>query len=138
MDVPKDEDAPSIKENPLMNEQRKNERRKLIAFTPVYDSQHKVLGYLGDLSKEGALLVGEKPMEVNTEMTLMIDFPATPELPARRVVIPVRVAWCRQEKGTQYFNTGFEFQEINEQNKTTIEAILHRYQFRRANSLSSL
>lgn len=122
-----------------MNEQRKNERRKLMAFTPVYDSQHKaLLGYLGDLSREGAMLVGEKPMEVNTEMTLMIDFPATPELPARRVIIPVRVAWCRQEKGTQYFNTGVEFLEINEQNKTIIEAILKRYQFRRANSLAGV
>ncbi len=122
-----------------MDEKRKNERRKLIAFTPVYDSQHKILlGYLGDLSREGALLIGEKLMAVNTQMTLMIDFPATSELPARRVIIPVRVAWCRQEKSTQYINTGFEFREINEQNKTTIEAILQRYQFRRANSLAGV
>lgn len=119
-----------------MNDQRKNERRKLMAFTPIYDSQHKVLGYLGDLSSEGAMLIGEKLMEVNTKITLMIDFPATPELPARRVIIPVRVAWCRQEKSTQYFNTGVEFLEINEQNKTIVEAILHRYQFRRENSLA--
>jgi hypothetical protein len=122
-----------------MNEKRKDERKKLIAFTPVYDSQHKtLLGYLGDLSREGALLIGEKNMGVDTKMTLMIDFPATPELPARRVIVPVRVAWCRQEKSTQYVNTGFEFLEINEQNKTIIEAILQRYQFRRANSLAAV
>lgn len=120
-----------------MNEKRKNDRKKLIAFTPVYDSQHKLLlGYLGDLSKEGALLIGEDPMEVDRKMTLMIDFPATPEFPARRLIIPVRVAWCQHEKSAHYFNTGFEFQEINEQNKTIIEAILQRYQFRRANSLA--
>lgn len=121
-----------------MNEHRKNERSKLIAFTPVYDSQHKVLGYLGNLSKEGALLVGEKPMEVNIKTTITIDFPATPELPARRVIIPARVAWCRQEISTPYFNAGFEFLEINEHNKTVIDAILHRFQFRRENSLASV
>jgi hypothetical protein len=121
-----------------MNEKRKDERKKLIAFTLVYDSQHKsLLGYLGDLSREGALLVGEKPMQVNAKATLMIDFPATPELPARRVIIPARVAWCRQENGTSYFNAGFEFLEINEQNKTVIDAILQRYQFHRENSLAS-
>ena len=139
MDVPKAEDAPYKKEKPLMNEKRKNERRKLIAFTPVFDSQHKVLlGYLGDLSREGALLIGETSMEIDAQMTLMIDFPATPELPARRVIIPARVAWCRQERSTPYINSGFEFLEINEQNKTTIEAILQRYQFRRENSLVSV
>ncbi|HET9911741.1 MAG TPA: PilZ domain-containing protein [Anaerolineales bacterium] len=120
-----------------MNEKRKNERSKLIAFTPVYDSLHKILlGYLGDLSKEGALLIGETPMEINTQITLMIDFPATPEFPARRLIIPVRVAWCRHEKSAQYYNTGFEFREINEQNKTIIDSILQRYQFRRVNSVA--
>jgi hypothetical protein len=122
-----------------MNEHRKDERKKLVAFTPVYDSQHRaLLGYLGDLSKEGALLVGEKSMDVDAQITLVVDFPATPEFPARRLIIPARVAWCRQEKGIPYFNTGFEFQEIDEQNKTVIESILQRYQFRRENTLASL
>lgn len=115
-----------------MEEHRKNERKKLSAFTPVFDSQHKIpLGYLADLSREGAMLIGEIPMEVNTQTTLMIDFPATPEFPARRVIIPARVAWCRQEKNSLYYNAGFEFEVIDEQNKTVIEAILERYQFRR-------
>jgi hypothetical protein len=93
MGATKDEDAPYIKESPLMNEKRKDERKKLIAFTPVYDSQHKVLlGYLGDLSREGALLVGETPMEINAQMTLMIDFPHT-ELPPGAIL---QSAWLVQ------------------------------------------
>jgi hypothetical protein len=115
-----------------MDEHRKDERKRLMAFTPVYDSQRKtVLGYLGDLSMQGAMLIGEQPMEVNTQITLEIDFPSTPEFPARHVRIPARVAWCKQEENTQYFNTGFEFLKIDQMYKAFIEAILERYQFRR-------
>jgi hypothetical protein len=89
------------------------------------------LGYLGDLTIQGAMMVGEKPMEIDKQIRLAIDFPETPELPAIRMTIPARVAWCRQEKNPRYFNTGFEFQEIDQQNKKFIEAILERYQFRR-------
>ena len=111
-----------------MNEQRKSERRKLIAFTPVYNKT-ALLGYLGDLSMEGAMVIGEKPIEVNMQMTLVIDFPETPDFPARRVRIQARVAWCRQEGKTQYFNSGFEFQKIDQLYKPFIKAILERYQF---------
>lgn len=115
-----------------MDEHRKNERKRLMAFTPAYDSHTKlVLGYLGDLSMQGTMLIGEKLMEVNTEITLEIDFPSTPEFSARRVKIPARVAWCRPEENSQYFNTGMEFLRVNPMYKDFIEAILERYQFKR-------
>jgi hypothetical protein len=115
-----------------MEEKRKSERRKLVAFAPVYVSpQHALLGYLENLSVDGVMVIGEKPLEVGTQITLVIDFPAKPEFPARRVIIPARVIWCKQEPNSQYCNTGFEFLEISEQNKSVIGAILERYQFRR-------
>jgi hypothetical protein len=113
-----------------MSEHRKSERKRLMAFTPVYNSYKTILlGYLGDLSMEGAMLIGEKPMEINTQITLVIDFPETPEFTARQVRIPARVAWCRGEENAQYFNTGLEFQSIDPLYKPFIEAILERYQF---------
>ena len=115
-----------------MNKQRKEERKKLLAFTPVYDShQNILLGYLGDLTLQGAMMVGEKPMEIDRQVSLGIDFPETPEFPATRITIPARVAWCRQDKNPRYHHTGFEFREISQQNQKVIEAILERYQFRR-------
>ncbi len=113
-----------------MDEHRKSERKKLLTFTPVYNSfKTSLLGYLGDLSMQGAMLIGEKPMEVNEQITLVIDFPQTLEFPARQVRIPARVAWCRREEKTQYYNTGFEFQKVNPMYKPFMEAILERYQF---------
>jgi hypothetical protein len=48
-----------------MNNQRKESRKKFMAFTPVYDLNHKLLlGYIGDLTMKGAMVVGEKSVEV--------------------------------------------------------------------------
>lgn len=114
-----------------MSEKRKNERKKLIAFTPVFDCQRNLLlGHLGDLSMKGALQIGKKPMEVDRIIMLAIGFPETPQFPARRATILARVAWCKPEKNPQYFNVGFEFLEIDQENKTALKAILEKYRFR--------
>jgi Tfp pilus assembly protein PilZ len=114
-----------------MSEQRKEERRKLTAFTPVYDlHKNSLLGYLGDLTLQGAMLVGNTSGEINKNVTLVIEFPETPEIPAARMTIPARVAWCKHEEHSDYYNTGVEFVELTDQNKKVIDAILERYQFR--------
>lgn len=114
-----------------MSERRREERKRLITFAPVYDLQKDfLLGYLGDLNLLGAMLLGKKSMDVDHHLTLAIKFPETPETPATRSTIPARVAWCRQEEDTAYFNIGFQFLELSEENRKVIEAILNRYQFR--------
>jgi hypothetical protein len=114
-----------------MSEQRKEERKKLLTFTPVFDLQkNNLLGYLGDLTLEGAMLVGNNPAEVDKKLTLAIEFHETPEIPATRMTIPARVAWCKHEQTSTYFNTGVEFLELTDENKMVIVAILERYQFR--------
>jgi hypothetical protein len=113
-----------------MSEQRKEERKKLITFTAVHDFRRStLLGYLGDLTLQGAMLVGSRPIEVNKKLTLEINFPETPETPATRTTLRVRVAWCRHEEQYDYYNTGVEFLELTEQDKILIAAILKRYQF---------
>jgi len=115
-----------------MSEHRKIERKRLLKFTPVYDlGKNSLLGYLGDLTLQGAMLVGNKPAEINKNLTLAIEFHETLEIPATRMIIPARVAWCKHEEQSIYYNTGVEFMELTDQNKAVIVAILERYQFRR-------
>ncbi len=123
-----------------MNNNRKESRKKLMAFTPVYDLLHKtLLGYVGDLTLQGVMVVGEKSIETNKRITLGIDFPENlPEAPAMRVVILARVAYCRQEETPLYFNIGFEFIDVSPENAREIEAILERYQFRTVVNISDL
>jgi Tfp pilus assembly protein PilZ len=115
-----------------MSKLRMEDRKKLMTFTPVYElPKNNLLGYLGNLTLQGAMLVGHKAAEIDKKMTLAIDFHETPETPATRMTVPVRVAWCRPEKNSPDYNTGVEFLDLSDQNKKVIEAILERYQFRK-------
>lgn len=123
-----------------MNIQRKESRKKLMAFTPVYDLLHKtLLGYVGDLTLQGVMVIGEKQVEIDKHLTLGIEFPESlPEMSATRVAISARAAWCRQDDSPQYFNIGFEFADVSPENAKIIEAILERYQFRSVTNISDL
>jgi len=105
-------------------------RRKVMTFTPVYNGlTNTLLGYLGDLTLKGALLVSENQIEVDQTLSLAIEFRRSSENPASRMVISARVAWCKLEDHRTYYNAGLEFLELTDQEKKTIEAMMNKYQF---------
>ena len=116
-----------------MGDHRKEERKNLLAFTPVFGLRPKtLLGYVEDLTTRGAKVIGEKPVETDKHMTLLIEFPGdVPESTTPRIMIPARVAWCKKENHTHYFDIGFEFTEVKPEDTKNIEAILKRYEFHR-------
>jgi Tfp pilus assembly protein PilZ len=111
-----------------MSEQRKSKRRKIMAFTPVYNQARTILyGYIGDLTMMGALVIGEKQLEVGTESVFVIDFPETPEFSARKMRVMAKVIWDKWDPDKQSYRSGIEFQNISETNKTILESLLARY-----------
>ena len=114
-----------------MTHARKESRKKLMAFTSVFEAQQKrLLGYIVDLTLKGAMVTGEKVLDVNRQFSIHIAFPEdTPDLKTTNIVIPARVAWCRQDESPKYFDIGFEFTEVSTENTRIIEAVLERYQF---------
>ena len=116
-----------------MDDRRKETRKKVMAFTPVRDSSRGVLlGYLGDLTMQGAKVIGEKPLELRSQVTLAIDLPSElPGISARRLVIPAQVARCVQDQdGPHEFDLGFQFIQVNAEQAKIIQALLDRYHFR--------
>ncbi len=115
-----------------MSKLRMIKRRKVLNFTPVYDlHQKKLLGYLGDLTLKGGLLISEQPVKVNQTLSLGIEFHISPDKPPSRVVLPARVAWCKLEEHRTYYNTGLEFLAINDKDRGVIETVLEEYQLSR-------
>lgn len=115
-----------------MNERRKQDRKTLVAYTQVFDLYGgNLLGYLGDLTASGAMIISEKPMKTDTLITLAIEMPELPDVKAVRMSMAARVAWCQQDLSPQYFNIGFQFSEANDEQKKLIESIIQNYQFRR-------
>jgi hypothetical protein len=115
-----------------MQERRKVQRKNLMAYTQVFDLYGGyLLGYLGDLHLHGAMVIGEKHMTENTELTLAIELPDLPNISTSRITIPARVAWCQQDISPEFFNVGFEFKEVTSEQDIVIEAIMQNYEFRR-------
>ena len=115
-----------------MDNRRRERRRKLMAFTPVYDLHPRMLlGYLGDLTMKGALVIGTSLTTIGRETELEIDLPSDiPEIPTIPVNLPARIAWCRQDESPQYYNIGVEFTNLSPENAFLFEQILERYHFR--------
>jgi len=113
-----------------MTDQRKTERVKAMIFTAVYELHgHILLGFLGDLTKLGAMIVGEKPIEIGRDLTLSIEFQGATEVPGGRLIVPAHVAHCDVDKDTAYYHTGFKFLDVSEDDKEIIEALVERYKF---------
>jgi hypothetical protein len=126
---------PNVAEEQLMddmNNRRIERRRKLMAFTPVYDLHPRLLlGYLGDITLRGALIIGTTLVTVNKETTLEIQFPSDlPDVSLLKAHIPARIAWCRQDESPQYYNIGVQFTEVTPENEDLLINILERYHFR--------
>jgi hypothetical protein len=115
-----------------MQERRKAQRKNLMAYTQVFDlTGGSLLGYLGDLHLRGAMVIGNKEVDENTEITLAIELPDLPDIGMSRITIPARVAWCQQDIIPDSFNVGVEFKEVTPAQNKAIEAIMKNYEFRR-------
>jgi len=117
-----------------LNDRRKEPRKKLMAFTPVYEKpKGTLLGYIRDLTLQGVLVIGEKKLDVNKQTTLAIELPGglpnvniTPTL----LTVSARVARCEVDESSQIYKLGFEFIDLEPEQTEVIEALLKRYHFR--------
>lgn len=116
-----------------MQERRKHPRTDLMSYSQVFDLYNgKLIGYLGDLTQMGAMVIGEEPMAVDTTLTIAIQLPELPKIKATRVALPVRVAYCHKDVSPEYFNIGLQFKLVTEHQKIVIDAVIKNYEFRRS------
>lgn len=115
-----------------MNDQRKDSRKKLMAFTPVYDSiSRNLLGYVGNINLLGLMLVSEHPAEVGREVILNIEFPSeSRDMANPKLIMPAHIVWCKPSETPNSWTIGFEFKKLTLEQENTIQAILERYHFR--------
>jgi c-di-GMP-binding flagellar brake protein YcgR len=114
------------------SDRRKEPRKTLMAFTPVYDQDKGVLlGYIRDLTLQGTLVIGERKLEPNTLTTLAFELPGgLPSITSTRMKISARVARCEEDESSQTYKIGFEFTDVKPEQTEILQALLERYHFR--------
>lgn len=115
-----------------MQERRKQPRTELMSYSQVYDLYSgQLIGYLGDINLLGAMVIGDEPLEMNTNLTISIQLPELPGITATRIAMPVRVAYSKKDLSPEYFNIGLEFKLITDNQRNIIETLIDNYEFRR-------
>ena len=115
-----------------MQERRKQPRKNLMSYSQVFDLyEGRLIGYLGDLNLSGAMVIGDRPMQIDTELSISIQLPELPNINLPSMALPVRVAWCDKDISPEFLNIGLQFKLITGGQKSIIEAVMENYEFRR-------
>ncbi|MDK1029010.1 MAG: PilZ domain-containing protein [Anaerolineae bacterium] len=115
-----------------MDERRKLERKYLIVYSRVFErNKGKMLGYLGDLSISGAMIISEHKQEENSVLPLRFDLPDVHLFDVDHLNISARIAHCDPDLNPAFYNIGFEFLDLTELQKKTITQMMDAYEFRR-------
>lgn len=113
-----------------MFDKRRDARKKLMAFTPVYIyNPRALLGYLEDLTIHGARVVGGIQLEEGRLINLSIEFPeGIPNVPSYPLQIRARVVRVHEDEA-HYENLGFEFVDVTEEQAAILDSVIQRYEF---------
>lgn len=115
-----------------MPERRKLPRKDIMSYSQVFDhSQGRLIGYLGDLTPIGAMIIGDESLKVEEKLNISIQLPELPKINATRLILSVRVVRCQPDLSPEYFNIGVEFEQVTDEQNDIIEAVIDNYEFRR-------
>jgi PilZ domain len=117
-----------------MQERRKQQRKDLMSYSQVFDLHGGyLLGYLGDLTLSGAMVISDLDVKPDRDLTIQIQLPELEGISESDITIPARIAWCHEDLSPEYFNVGIEFKKMTGEQKKIIEAVIENYEFRRQN-----
>jgi hypothetical protein len=112
------------------DERRILKRRHIMFYSRVFDRKTgKLLGYLGNLTHGGAMLISEEALELGSLFKLRMDLPEDMyDQPI--LTFEAKSVWCKTDIDPRFFNTGFEFTDITPENTNIVDQINDDYGFR--------
>lgn len=118
-----------------MEERRRLPRKYLIIYSRVFEqSLGKLLGYLSDLSEQGAMIIADESLEVNDVLTLRLDLPDPKIFHAHNLMVSARVAHCETDISPSFYDIGLEFLNVTPEQRIIIQKMMDVYEFHRVNS----
>ena len=113
-----------------MQERRKYPRKDLLLFANVYDSKsEKIIGTLLNITLEGAMVLTESKIDQNNEMELHIKLPDN-FVKKNELVFTANTRWCAPDINPEYYDVGYQFANVSEEDRNIIKAIIEKYGFK--------
>ena len=111
-------------------EKRRLKRSHLFYYLRVFDrSNNEMLGHLVDITPEGAMLISENPIPVNTHYQLRMQLPA--EIFGRAYLdFDAESLWSKPDTNPDFQDAGFRLLNVNVKDTAIISRLIDDYGFR--------
>lgn len=108
-------------------ERRRHNRKYLTYFSQVTDIESGLMiGYLVDMTPEGALLVGDINLTLGFIYDLRIDLPQG--LSNQRFIqVQAKSVWSKPDIDTEFYRVGLQLIDISPADKVLLERLLSSY-----------
>lgn len=108
---------------------RRIERHQLSCFLQVFNRlTDKPIGYLGNVSEEGLMLISELPMMVGVDFELCLKIPG-PEGEVQAVDLTARCLWSHEDINPLHYDSGFCVVQAVPEYRQLIKALLCYFRF---------
>jgi hypothetical protein len=115
----------------MPDERRRLERKYLVIYSRVFDRMTgSILGYLGDLTPEGAMIIGEHRIEPESQMELRFDLPDMLDVKQDHLDIRASSVWCQPDIDPSFVNVGFHFLNLKPEDLKIVDLLIDLYEFR--------
>lgn len=112
-----------------MNNNRREQRKHLYYYVDILDSgTGQPLGKVVDITTGGLKLITEKAMPVDVEFSLSLRVSEIYE-EKDDIVVKAKTLWSRSDVNVDYFDTGFEFLDVDDDTKIRIKNLINRCSF---------
>jgi hypothetical protein len=115
----------------MVQERRKLKRRHIMYYSRLFDRRTGApLGYLGDLTPEGIMVISEHPIGVEQEFSLRMDLPE--DIYDQPVLnFDAQSRWCQPDIDPRFYNTGFALTKISPADLAIISRIVEDFEVRK-------
>lgn len=112
-----------------MHPTRRLKRHHLIFYLKVIDtSSGEVLGFLGDITTEGMMVMSKQPIESEREFDIEIRNQSGLSN-ARVVQCRARSLWNKSDVNPDYYATGFKLEDVSPESEVAIRALVREIGF---------
>ncbi|CAI8847282.1 PilZ domain-containing protein [Pseudomonas sp. LAIL14HWK12:I2] len=108
---------------------RRIERHQLPYFLRVFNSvTDKPVGFLGNVSEDGLMLISQLPMMIGAEFNLRLKIPLGE---GRQQVIDLTACclWCHEDATPQHYDAGFSLYRTPPEYGQLVEALKQYFSF---------
>ncbi|MDR6578619.1 hypothetical protein J2X88_003512 [Pseudomonas extremaustralis] len=113
----------------IMFTDRRIERHQLSCFLQVFNRlTDKPIGYLGNVSEDGLMLISQLPMMVDVEFELRLKIPAA-DGDFQAVDLTAACLWSHEDVNPQHYDSGFRVVDASPEYSLLINALLHYFSF---------